>query len=219
MNKADRRMTVAILAMVAVFAAVVWQRDAIRARWWERNLVRTESLQERARLLALLANSEETLASARRLLAHQQAGVRSFGLVLLRHVPDADSFPLLKRAAEDPDLRTDAIRQIGGNASPKATEFLIQLTNPDRPLMVRVQAIQLLGDSGSERAEAVLQGLSSDTTVFEGLTPAEQAAKQALSTTAPGTQVDWPTSRTVGEIAADALHRLRADRIDWPDQQ
>ena len=72
--RSNRRMIIAIGAMVVLWGLVMLQRREIRARWWEHKLVHSETLEDRARYLALLAG--ETSALYKDLLGHASMIVR-----------------------------------------------------------------------------------------------------------------------------------------------
>jgi HEAT repeat protein len=112
-TRSNRRMVLIILAMVIVWVVVVMQRSAIRARWWEYKLLRVESLEDRARYLALLCSlGQRAVPSARRLLQSDAAPVRSYALVILDQVPGEAATRLLRTAVDDPDpdIRLSAVR-------------------------------------------------------------------------------------------------------------
>jgi hypothetical protein len=212
-------MIIAIGAMVVAWGLVMLQRHEIRARWWEHKLVHSETLEGRAKYLALLAGQDGRVGrSAERLLRHADAEIRSYGLALLNHVADELALPLLGEAAADAeaDIREQAIARLATIGSPESIDALIAIVAGDGPTSSRVQAIQSLGDLDAEQAVVVLILCLSDDTVFEGMTAAERSAASALEAVQPGALVEWPETRTVADFAAVALERIAEDSQPTP---
>lgn len=156
--QSNRRMVVAIAVLVVAWGAVMLNRNAIRARWWEYRLTVTEDPAERARYLALLANlGTAGLPAAARLLHQDEPALRSYGVALLHSIDDEYAVELLREATADadPTIRDNAIRALGWRGD---IEWLRQLVNsPDE--RSAVDAVAALGSIGSDQAVDALIGL------------------------------------------------------------
>ena len=149
--RSNRRLVIAIALLVLVWAIVILQRNAIRARWWEYRLVRAESLEDRARYLALLTSlGERAVPATERLLRNGDSTVRSYALAILNQVPGERAGGLLRRAVADPDadIRETAVRGLGARKELKA---LIEIVRSDDSVAA-CTAVDALASIGSAEA-------------------------------------------------------------------
>lgn len=238
-KRADRRMALFIVALVLLWGAAMVNRNQIRARWWAYRLARSQQLDVRTHYLALLVSlGEPSVIAASALLRHEDAAVRSYGLVILQHAPSDEAGALLVEATgdADADLREQAVLTLGRRknvsalkslaqspdqtvacaaaaslasvGSDQAIEILIQQVRHDKRTAVRVQAIECLGELGAGQATEVLTACLDDPTLYAGTTASQRSAARAIGTLRPDLALEQPSPRTVGQFAAEALQRI-----------
>lgn len=160
--RSRRRMYLAVILLLALFAAVVVFRREIRVRWWGYRLAATTDVGERTRYLGLLTTEPERAAPvARRLLAAEDAATRSFGVALALRVPGSAGDEMLKQALHDPDsaVRQGAIIGFSIRRTPEVTPTLRKLAD-DADLEVALSATAALSTAGGPEALAALGELA-----------------------------------------------------------
>ena len=219
----NRRMIVAIVAMVVVWAMVMLQRNAIRARWWEYQLVRVESLEDRARYLALLANlGDRALPAAERLLHSEDASARSYGLVILNQASSPRAGQLLRRAAADPDpdIRRGAVRGLGARGDLAALAEIVQSSDS----LAACAAVEALASIGSAEAIEVLIAQASQHPLVNVRVQAIECLGELEAAQAVGVLTDCLEDGTVFEGATlaerSAARVIQAaspgQPVEWP---
>jgi len=151
-DAADRRsrtrMYAAIAIMLALFALVVTFRRDIRVRWWEHRLYHAHHVPDQARFVDLLATEPTRVAPvARRLLAHHDPILRSYGVMLAARAPATHALELLQQALQDlePAVRYGAIQSLAARPTPEAIATLRDLADhPDQDTAMR--AVHTLGN-------------------------------------------------------------------------
>ncbi len=104
-RRANRRMFVAITAMMAVWLVIVLCRNPIRAWWWTHKL--TDAVDPQIRLTyfqRLVALGPTGAIAVESLLTSEDTAVRGLGVALLNHTKPERSGELLLRMSRDPDL-------------------------------------------------------------------------------------------------------------------
>jgi HEAT repeat protein len=148
--------------MVAAFGAVVAYRDAIRVRWWAYRLAGCDDPKERVQYAALLASRrEQSLPGLRRLMASDDAGVRSVAVMVLNTIEGEAALELLVTAAGDPDavVRRNAIVGISMHEAGAAAAALGGLVDhPDES--TGMLAVSRLGGLRSEMVDVLLARLA-----------------------------------------------------------
>ncbi len=154
---------VAIIALVLLWAVVMFFRMEIRAHWWAYRLTRVESDHERNYYLACLAAvGNKSLGAVDRLLQNPRPEVREMGVIILEHctpgVADKRLVALLSDENEDV-----AIRAALALASREDVSSLLRtlrdclLEHPGGPDRHAAVALQRIG--GAEAEQALLDAL------------------------------------------------------------
>jgi len=102
---------VSIVALVALFAVAMVQRDRIRAQWWAWRLTRVHRPADQAYYASSLAAVGDAAVGATRGLTRDgRADVRSIAVAVLGHLPASGAVPILATLLADPRSRLYAIR-------------------------------------------------------------------------------------------------------------
>lgn len=163
-NRPRRKQVIVIAAMLAAFLAVVVFRDEIRVRWWAHRLADCEDPKERIHYAELLASRrEQSLPGVRRLLAHDDVGIRSLAVVVLNTLEGEASLELLVTAAGDADavVRRNAVMGISMREPESAAAALGGLVeHRDEP--TAMLAVSRLAGLRTQRVDEMLARLARD---------------------------------------------------------
>lgn len=133
----DRVIPAVVCALIVVCGIVVWQRDAVRARWWAHRLALAQSTQDQAYYFSMLAGLRGAAAAATvSLLEDDRAQMRMLAASLLAQMPGEASREALLQSLHDPD---DGVREAAalalafGHAADSLPQLRTEITLAPQP--------------------------------------------------------------------------------------
>jgi len=124
-----------IIVLIAMFLAIVWQRDRIRAHWCVHRIVASTDLQERGLFLAqLTAIGPDAIGAIRRLARSDDPDLRNLAAFALGSIKGDGGIPDLTELAADRDrsVRDAAVTALALMQRKEATSALCSLAeSPD----------------------------------------------------------------------------------------
>lgn len=148
-------MTVIIGLMLAAFATIVWNRNAIRAEWYARKLAQAENPADVAySASSLAALGEAALRPATRLLDNPRPDIRVLATLIVGRLsgPKAATAMIRSLSDKDLDVRVSAAAQLG--LMRDGAQFVGQLTDlaragPPDSGMAAIVALEKVATAGA----------------------------------------------------------------------